>query len=138
MGSFVAGHLVPVSWNYSLTAKPPAELNVKETSLDLSVLLHDVTGVKANGVRARIAGPFDVAGRVVCDLDLDEVPWDDAVNVFPGFKGIMKYGVSPHHRIELPLICEKLHTAGATDREVSWDADWKCNSLAGTVVFPAM
>lgn len=136
MGNFQAGHLVPVTWQ--ATGLAVAALNIKEHSLDLTVMLHDVTGVKAAGARARIAGPFDAAGRVVCDVDLDEAPFATAVGVFPGFKGIAVFGVSPTLGIQVPLICEKLHFAGSTDKEMMWDADFKGNSLAGLYVFPAL
>lgn len=138
MGNFQPGHLVPVSWQVS-AAGAPYELNVKETSLDMSVMLHDVTGVKAQGVRARLAGPLDVASRLLCDLDLDEAPWFNGVGVVPGFRGILRYGVSVlGHRIQIPMQCEKLHFSGSTDKEMMWDADWKVNSLVGLVVFPAL
>lgn len=137
MGNFQAGHLIPVFWEASGNAAAIA-LNIKEHSLDLSVMLHDVTGVKALGVRARLAGPFDAAGRVVCDVDLDEFPFNNNINVFPGRSGLALFGVSPTHSIQVPLICEKVHFAGGTDKELMWDADWKCNSLAGLFVFPAL
>jgi hypothetical protein len=137
MGDFQAGHLIPVSWQRQGGAL--AALNVKEHSLDLSVLLHDVTGVKALGVRARIAGPLDAQGRVVCDMDLDEAPFTDAVGITPGVRGIAVFGVSATRGgIQVPLICEKLHQACGTDKELMWDADWKMNSLAGDVVYPAL
>jgi hypothetical protein len=136
-GNFVAGHLVPIGWTASGNSASAA-LNVKEHSLDISVLLHDVTGVKANGVRARIAGPTDIAGRLVCDLDLDEAPFTATVGVIAGYRGIATWGVSASASIQLPLICEKVHFAGSTDKELMWDADYKCNSLVGSVVYPAL
>lgn len=140
MGSFVPGHLVPTSWQtFQNPGNPIVELNVKETSLDISVMLHDVTGVKAIGIRARIGGPLDLAGRVVCDLDLDEAPWITGFGILPGFIGVLRFGVTANGaRIELPMICEKLHFAGAVEKELMWDADFKCNSLAGTLVYPAL
>ena len=136
MGNFVAGHLVPVSWLAS--GGQNFVLNVKEHSLDISVLLHDVTGVKASGVRARIAGPVDVAGRVVCSFDLDESPFQEPGLILPGTRGIAVFGVSATAGIQLPLICEKYHQSASTDKELMWDADWKCNSLAGLIVYPAL
>lgn len=136
MGNFIAGHLVPVSW--TATNGTTAALNIKEHSLDISVMLHDVTGVKALGVRARIAGPIDIAGRVVLDHDLDESPLSVAVTVYAGFSGICVFGISPTQGIQCPVICEKVHYSGATDKELMWDADFKANSLAGLIVYPSL
>lgn len=136
-GSFVPGHTVPVAWraqgNNALFT-----LNIKEHSLELSVLLHDVTGVKSQGVRARIAGPTDVSGRVVLDLDMDEAPITAAVGVQPGTRGVALWGLDATRGIQVPLIVEKLHFSGSTDKEMMWDSDMKCNSLAGSIVYPAL
>lgn len=136
MGNFQPGHLIPVSW--VAQGGQQFVLNVKEHSLDISVLLHDVTGTKAGGVRARIAGPIDIAGRVVCDWDLDESPLSEPGLLIPGVRGVAVFGVSANTGIQLPLICEKYHQSASTDKELMWDNDWKCNSLAGLIVFPAL
>ena len=135
-GRFVSGHLVPVSW--TPTGGVGSFLNIKEHNLDISALLHDVTGWKAGGVRARIAGPIDIAGRVVCDMDLDEPPFLAPPLLLPGVKGITVFGVSTTVGIQCPLILEKYHQTGGTDKELMWDADWKANSLAGYLVYPAL
>ncbi len=137
-GNFQPGHLIP--WTFTVTQKAAFSLNVKETSFDISVLLHDVTGVKAKGLRARIAGPTDIAARVVLDLDMDEAPISAAVNVTPGTSGVLLAGLDQvsAHGVQLPIICEKLHVSGATDKELMWDGDFKGNSLAGALVYPAL
>jgi hypothetical protein len=138
---FVAGHLVPVG--FQKTGGTLLTLNIKSHSLDLTCLLHDVTGYKALGVRARIAGPLDADGRIVLDLDLLE-PWyaqDGAVpRIVPSYSGIMAFGVNAAgtKTIQIPMICERLHHAGEVDREIIWDATWKMNSLAGAIVYPAL
>ncbi len=140
MGNFQAGCFVPVNWK-AAGANPLPDyfnLNIKEHSLTLQHLLHDVTGVKANGVRARIAGPQDIEGRVVLDLDLDELPFSNSVQVVSGRSGLMQFGVSPVYTIQVPVICEKVHFAGGTDKELMWDGDFKANSLAGAIVFPSL
>ena len=137
MGDFQPGWLVPVSWQ-SAGQAAAGQLNVKDHNLEISVLLHDVTGVKSQGFRARISGPQDMSGRVVCDLDLDEVPWQAPLLVLPGFGGVFGYGISRNQAIQVPMICEKLHFAGGTDKEMMWDADWKANSLMGLMVYPAL
>lgn len=135
---FQAGHLVPVSWQ--ATGGQVFSLNIKEHSLDISVLLHDVTGVKAAGLRARIAGPTDIQGRVVLDWDLEESPFSEPGLILAGTMGVAVFGVDTagRHGIQCPLICEKYHQGGATDRELMWDCDWKCSSLAGSLVYPAL
>ena len=139
MADFIAGHLVPVNWTVFGGAGVLHEFNVKDHSLDISVLLHDVTGVKANGLRARIAGPTDIAGRIVCDRDLDESPWEAPALLRAGNSGVALFGVDDTGDfVQCPVICEKFHMAGATDREMMWDADWKCNSLRGFLVYPAL
>jgi hypothetical protein len=138
-GNFIAGDLVP--WTFAVKGKVGGFiLNVKETSFDISVLLHDVTGVKALGLRARIAGPTDLAARIVLDLDMDEAPIGAAVGINAGVSGLMFCGLSQvfAQSVQLPLICEKLHIAGSTEKELMWDADWKGNSLAGALVYPAL
>lgn len=138
MGNFQAGHLIPVTWA-NTGGDGAFSLNIKEHNLEFSVLLHDVTGVKANGLRARLAGPADIAGRMVCDLDLDEAPWSAAVGVRQGNSGLAVFGVNAAGAgFQVPLICEKLRFSGATDKELMWDADWKANSLAGALVYPAL
>lgn len=137
MGNFQPGHLVPVTWQ-PIGDGAAASLNIKEHQLTLSVLLHDVTGVKANGVRARIAGPLDIEGRVVCDMDLDEAPIAVTVGVFAGFSGIAVFGISQTRGIQVPLICERVNFQGGTEKELMWDANFKANSLAGSVVYPAL
>jgi hypothetical protein len=135
-GNFQAGHLVPVT--FQPQGGQNFVVNIKEQDFALQVLLHDVTGFKALGVRARIAGPLDITGRMVCDFDTDEPPYGNPPLIVPGVRGIAVFGVSPIKGIQLPLICEKLHFSGSTDKEMMWDADWRANSLAGIVVYPPL
>jgi hypothetical protein len=137
VGDFQPGHLIPVGWQAD--GGQVASLNIKEHSCEISVMLHDVTGVKAGGVRARIAGPTDISGRMVLDLDLDEAPWSAAVAVVAGFNGVAIFGVNPEGTgIQVPLICEKVRFSGSTDKELMWDTDMKANSLAGVIVYPGL
>lgn len=137
MGEFQSGHLIPVQWTAS--EGESFALNIREHSLDISVLLHDVTGVKANGLRARIAGPTDISGRVVCDWDTDESPLGEPGLLLPGTLGIAVFGVNAAgNGVQCPLIVEKYHQGASTDKELMWDVDMKCNSLAGLLVYPAL
>lgn len=150
MGNFQPGHFVPVQWQRA--GGVLATLNVKQHDLTLSVLLHDVTGVKANGIRARLAGPIDAEGRVNCDMDLDEPPYLDPPLLQMGVSGVGAFGVgvgpiplsgftplAPGFRfIQVPLIIEQLHFSSATDQEVKWDTSMKMNSRAGFLVFPSL
>lgn len=135
--NFSPGHFAPVQWQREGVA-PLHTLNIKSHDLRLSVLLHDVTGTKANGVRARLAGPTDVAGQVMCDLDLDDPPYVDPPLILPGISGIASFGMSAARGIQVPLIVEELHFASAIDQEVKWDFSSKCNSRAGMIVFPPL
>lgn len=136
-GQFQAGHLIPVTWQANGNGAPFL-LNIKEQDLSLQVLLHDVTGYKALGVRARIAGPLDVDGRMVLDMDASEPPYINPPLIVPGVSGIAVFGTTLVRGIQVPLICEKYHQGGSTDKELMWDASWKCNSLAGLIVYPAL
>ncbi len=136
MGDFQPGHLVPVSWKS--IGGVTAQINIKEHQLTLSVLLHDVTGVKSLGVRSRIAGPLDIEGRMVCDMDITEAPMSLAVSIFAGLGGIAVFGISATLGIQVPLICERVNFQGGTDKELMWDANFKANSLAGHVVYPGL
>lgn len=135
-GNFQPGHLVPVTW--AAQGLTQALINIKEQDLGIEVLLHDVTGYKALGVRARVAGPVDCSGRMVCDFDSDEPPYVSPPLIVPGVRGVAVFGVSATRGIQVPLSCQKLHFSGSNDKEEMWDADWKMNSLAGLLVFPAL
>jgi hypothetical protein len=135
-GKFQAGHLVPVTWQASGGAN--FLLNIKEQDLALIALLLDVTGYKAGGLRARLAGVIDIEGRIVCDMDADEPPYLAPPLILPGVSGIAVFGTTIARGIQCPLICEKLHQSGGTEKELMWDANWKSNSLAGLLVFPAL
>ncbi len=135
-GAFQPGHLVPMTWG--AVGQGAVLLNIKEQDLSLEVLLHDVTGYKALGVRARIAGPLDISGRIVCDMDASEPPYLVPIFIVPGVNGIAVFGTTITRGIQVPLQCQKLHFAGSTDKEMMWDADWKANSLVGLVVYPPL
>ena len=135
--NFSPGHFVPVEWQRDGTAVV-STLNIKSHDLRLSVLLHDVTGSAAGGVRARLAGPTDVAGQVMCDLDLDAPPYIDPPLILPGASGITNFGVSASKGIQVPVIVEELHFSSAIDQEVKWDFSCKANSIAGVIVYPAL
>jgi len=133
---FVAGHDVPVAWQPAGAAS--TTLDVKEHSVDLSVLLHDVTNNRHGGERARIAGPLDAQGTVQASLDLDQVPWNTPIpNVQPGVLGVIGFGVSATAAIQVPSIVEKFHSASAIEKEVNWSFDIKMSSIAGVVLYPA-
>ncbi|HEX5272706.1 MAG TPA: hypothetical protein VFW33_19550 [Gemmataceae bacterium] len=136
MFNFSPGHFAPVAWQR--TGGVLGVLNIKQHDLKISVLLHDVTSTGSLGVRARLAGPTDVAGQVTCDLDLDAPPYLDPPLMLPGISGVAAFGMSIARSIQVPLIVEQLHFASAIDSEVKWDTDMKCNSRAGLIVYPAL
>ena len=133
--NFIAGHPVPFSW--APLNGETSLLNIKEHSLDISVMLHDVTGNRAGGVRARLAGPLDIQGRIVASMDLDAVPFQAPPLLIPGCRGIAVWGVSTTRGIQTPLILEKYHQGTGTDKELAWDCDWKADSRSGLVVYPS-
>lgn len=134
---FIAGHSIPVAWQPVGAAS--TTLDVKEHSVDLSVLLHDVTNSRHVGVRARLAGPLDAQGTVQASLDLDQVPWNAPTpNILPGVSGVIAFGVTAAAGIQVPTVVEKLHNASAIEKEVNWSFDVKMNSIAGAVVYPAV
>lgn len=134
--SFSPGHFAPVQWQR--TGGVLSTLNIKQHDLKISVLLHDVTGTAALGVRMRLAGPTDVQGQVTCDFDLDLPPYLDPPLILPGISGVAAFGLSSNRAIQVPLIVEQLHFASAIDSEVKWDTDMKCNSRAGFIVYPPL
>src|SRR5947209_1306803 len=107
--NFAPGHFAPVQWQP--VSGQAATLNIKGHDLTLSVLLHDVTGTSALGVRMRIAGPTDVEGNVQCDMDLDAPPYGTPPLIIPGVSGVAAFGFSLTRSIQVPLIVEKLHFA---------------------------
>lgn len=134
--NFSPGHFAPVAWQR--TGGVAGTLNIKQHDLKISVLLHDVTGTASLGVRGRLAGPTDVAGQVMCDLDLDVPPYIDPPLMLPGISGVAAFGMSASRAIQVPVIIEQLHFASAIDQEVKWDTDMKANSRAGLIVYPAL
>ena len=135
--NFSAGHLVPVEWQRSGTAVI-TNLNIKSHDLRLSCLLHDVSGSGSGAGRARLAGPLDVAGQVMCDLDLDNPPYVDPPLIVPGVSGVCNFGLSASKGIQVPVIVEELHFTSAFEQQVKWDFSVKMNQLAGVIVYPAL
>ena len=135
--AFSAGHFVPAEWTVS-GSTVVTTLNIKSHDLRISALLHDVTGTSAGGVRARLAGPTDVAGQVMCDLDLDAPPYINPPYMLPGVSGVCLFGMSASKGIQVPMIIEELHFSSAIDQEVKWDTSMKANSIAGVIVYPAL
>lgn len=74
----------------------------------------------------------------MCDMDLDEPPYLDPPLLIAGVSGMGAFGVSALKLIQVPLIIEQLHFSSATDQEVKWDFDAKCNSRAGFIVYPPL
>lgn len=137
--NFQPGHLVGVNWQAQGLGVATA-LNIKSHNLTLLSLLHDVTGVLAGGVRARLAGPTDVDGDMQLDFDALAPPYLSPPLIQNGVSGVAAWGLSaaPVRSISVPLICEKVHFASAVDKEVMWDAAFKCNSIVGPIVYPAL
>lgn len=134
---YSAGHFVPVEWQRD-GSNVITTLAIKSHDLRISALLHDVTSSATGGGRARLAGPLDVAGQVMCDLDLDAPPYVDPPLLLPGVSGITNFGVSVSKGIQVPVILEELHFSSAIDQEVKWDFSVKMNQLAGVIVYPAL
>jgi hypothetical protein len=136
MWNYQSGAFVPVAWQP--TGGNLATLDIKEHTLDLSVLLVDVTSVSHQAVRARIAGPLDIAGTCQLALDLDAPPWANPPLVIPGLRGIAGFGINPTKQMQVPVSIEKLHLASAIEKEVQWSVDMKGNRIAGLVVYPPL
>jgi hypothetical protein len=134
--NFQSGHYCPVNWAPS--GGVAGTLNIKSHDINLSVLLHDVTGTAAGGVRMRLAGPLDASGNVKADFDLDLPPYAAAPIILPGLSGIITFGISATKGIQIPSICESLHFMSAVENEVTYDWASKMNSKAGFVVYPAL
>jgi hypothetical protein len=139
MLNFVGGHFSTAIWTPNGGAQ--AVLNIKDHTLDISVMLHDVTCAATAGVRARVVGPLDAAGTINADLDLDAEPWSPAVNLFAGLRGIVGFGYTEGATariIQVPSSIEKLHHQGSMEKELTYSFDTKMNALAGLLVYPAL
>lgn len=137
MNNFVPGHLSGgVVWSPTGLGVNPA-LNIKSHSLDISVMLHDVTHTASGGIRARLAGVTDLAGDVEADFDLDAPPYSTLIDIFPGLSGIMLFGLSALKAIQVPVIVEKKRYQMTIDSEVKYSFSVKANSRAGFFVYPA-
>lgn len=132
--NFQPGHLCPV--RFKPDGGNDATLNVKSHNLDLTALLHDVTGTRHAGVRARIGGPADAQGTVQADFDLDEAPYHDPPSIRPTVRGLMFFHISPTKAIQVPVIVERLHFESAVESQVKYSFDVKMNALAGALVYP--
>ncbi len=136
--NFVPGHFAPVVFaNAAAAGGVGVQLDIKDHTVDLTVLLHDVTNTGTGGVRARIAGPLDAQGTVNADLDLDSPPYGAAA-IFPGVRGLCLFGFSLSRALQIPVRVEKLHFAAAVDKEVMYSFDVKMDANAGVVVYPAL
>lgn len=134
--NYQPGHFAPVQWQR--VGGQLALLNIKSHSIDLSVLLHDVTSTGSGGGRARIAGPLDAAGTVNLDLDMDQPPYADPPLILSGVRGVAGFGFTLVRQLQVPMIVEKLHFAAEVDREVMWSTDMKFNQLAGVLIYPPL
>lgn len=133
---FRPGHYAPVIWQ--ATGGTASVLQIRDHTVDLSVMLHDVTHTGTDGVRARIAGPLDAAGTVNASLDLDLPPFQGPISLQPGFQGICAFGFTPAKFLQVPTRVEKLHFASAVDKEVTYSFDVKMDAFAGVVVYPSL
>ena len=136
MFNYQAGVFVPAQWQPQ--GGNTSVLNIYEHTLDLSILLIDVTSSGSGGTRARIGGPVDAAGTINTSFDLDQAPWSPELSISPGIRGIASFGVSPTRFIQVPSRVEKLHLASARDREVQQSFDVKCDALTGLIVYPPL
>ena len=137
--NFAGGHFATAGWTPA--GGTQVILNVKDHTLDISVMLHDVTCAQTGGVRARVSGPLEAAGSVHADLDLDIEPWMPAVNLFPGLRGIVGFGYTgglTARVIQIPTSVEKVNYQASMEKELMWGWDAKMNALAGLVVYPAL
>lgn len=136
MNNFQRGDLSPVSWapqNLGFTAL----LNVKESTVDVMVILFDVSHTGLGGDTGRIRGKRDASGTVHASIDLDAPPWGNTVVLNEGQPGIMLQFVGPTKAIQLPMCVERLHFQGANmQKECDYSFDAKMNKLAGFLVYP--
>lgn len=135
LNNFSPGQFVPAAWaprgaNFFI-------LQIKESTLDESCLLFDVTHSGTGGIRARIAGPIDYAGTVNADLDLDLTPYAP-LSLHAGNNGVIGFYFNATRFAQIPARIEKVHYQSATDSEVKYSFDAKADALSGLVVFPAL
>lgn len=136
LNNFQPGHFGSALWQP--TGGALVTVQIKEHTVDISVLLHDVTHGGTGGVRARIAGPLDAAGTVNADLDLDAPPYGP-VALFPGVRGVTGLVYVPAKGpLQIPCRVEKVHYALSMEKEISYSFDVKIDALSGIAVYPAL
>ncbi len=136
--NYQRGDLLPVIWQ--ATGGTGGVLNIVGYDVSLENMLHDVTGTRHGGYRARIAGLADVTGNVKAHFDLDVMPWVDPPTIRPGVSGVIGFYVSIQATgkyVQVPCIIEKLHLVSGVENALAYDFDVKLNILAGTFLLPS-
>src|SRR5258707_450163 len=133
--NFQRGDLVPALWQAQ--GGPLTTLNIQGHTLDLSVLLIDVTNSASLGIKARLASTLEGAGTFKLSFDLD-IPFYGAMLLRPGIGGIASFGVNAAQTrfIQTPVSVEKVGVASAREGDVQLSVDVKINSLVGFFVYP--
>ena len=138
-GNYQSGHNTGVYFEV-LGQGTVSSLCVSSHSLDISVLLFDVTGTCHGGNTARLAGKRDAAGTVNAFFDADSPPYLNPPYIREGVSGVMLFYFSSlalGRPMQVPVIIEKVHYETAVAGETKYSFDVKMNSLAGTFAMPA-
>lgn len=136
---FQAGHNCPV--RFQVSGQAVATLAVTAHSLDISVLLYNVTNTSHGGDTARIAGLRDAAGSIQADFDADLPPYLNPPFIQEGVSGIFLFfysAVSLNRPIQVPMIIEKVHYSMQVGSQTKYSFDVKMNKLAGLLVYPSL
>jgi hypothetical protein len=131
------GDLVP--FGFQATGGPSVLLNIKGHTLDLSVLLYDVTNTGTFGARARLTGTLDASGSIKLSFDLDN-PFYGPISMRPGQKGVASFGVNAAQTrfISFGVAIEKVGIATAIEQEVQQPVDVKLDINSGLLIYPPL
>lgn len=132
--NFSPGQFCGATW--SPVGGAPGTLEIRGHTLDLSVMLFDVSNTGNPTGRARLAGLDDVAGTVNTFLDLDLPLYSAIVVIVPASRGIASFGMSLVRGIQTPVIVEKLHFQVTTDTALEASFDVKMDCRVGLIVYP--
>lgn len=133
--AFQRGDQLPVSFQ-ALGQGNVAVLAITGYTLDVSVLLFDVTNTSTGGNTARLAGKRDASGTINYDFDANSPTYLTPPNLVEGVSGVMLFFVKPNNPIQVPIIIEKMHLESSVTSELKGSCDVKMNALAGQFVYP--
>lgn len=112
------------------------ELSIKNHTLDIESITHDVTGTQHGGATARIGGKVDARGTVNAAFDLDNPIYNRPPDINVNSTGVALFGVGEDGTgIQVPFIVKRVHYEASVETEVRYSFDIELNVLAGELVY---